>query len=456
MDRENGLSRKTAKGGTVGNTNGEIGVSRHERPISRGKFLGMGAMAAVAATTTSCQPDEPRPDADGRAPESTVDRRMPLLPSNWAIPAGILNALWSDVFPRLVAKAWLAEDGEDWLWPGMSENELVDSLWRLRTELGGRMGVSTTTWQDLRLQALATPLGWRNIPQGTALKDRVQAIAEYFERDSAVRFQISGTGGYDFLLSEWGVEFFFPAKPKSAADLLRYFAFRNTGRPAIGLPGYMESGMAAVSVDAPTGPSQVVVSPELMSTRVLIESQAIGEGLNRAQLRERLRSGIAQRHSATRQAAPRRESITAYVCSGHTWQMEGTVYRGIMVELPRVIAIGWMEGEEKTYDAPHSYAQRIWLDRKAEFRTIFEERLETMIPAGMKFEFQPAQAAGVLDAVWDSSDMMITHEGFFFPEPPSAIADTSEKKLEKMITAIAEGRAGNPVFTDSKRPDGDE
>ena len=49
---------------------------------------------------------------------------------------------------------------------------------------------------------------------------------------------------------------------------------------------------------------------------------------------------------------------------------------------------------------------------------------------------------------WNDGDLMITDQGFYFPhlgKGPSRGA---------MFDEIAGGRAGNPVFTDSKRPDG--
>jgi hypothetical protein len=67
-----------------------------------------------------------------------------------------------------------------------------------------------------------------------------------------------------------------------------------------------------------------------------------------------------------------------------------------------------------------------------------------MLPdvSSMAFDVNP-----VLNA---QDDVMISNRGIVFPALPAAPA------LNDMFAAIAEGRAGNPVFTDSRRPDGDE
>lgn len=442
----------------------------HGVPITRGAFL--GAASVLAVTAASCDSRDPPPAQDpadeGRDTGSREPLDYPRL--SWALPAGVLNALWADVFPRLVAKAWIHQHDYAWIWPGMTEAHLVESLWRFRAELGPAVAPSHQQvqaerrvelassgqgiqWDSFRVQSLRSPLNLRNVPPGLDLRRKVQTIAEYFERDRSVRFNVSGSGGYDFLLSDWGVEFFIPTKPRSAADLMRYFSFRNTGRPAIGLPLYMESGMPSVAIDAPTGASQVFASPELMRERIRVEREAVEAHLDRPAVLERLRTLLPAPTSSARPGSSDEVSLRVYTCSQHDWQMEGTVYRAIMVELPRIVATAWMEKENNTDQGGHAYAARVWgrdefVNGPQGFRTLFKERLETSISGGAAFRLQDSGSSEGSEDLWDGKDVMITDKGFFFPVPQKA-----PPSMDEMLLSIAEGNAGNPVFTDSKRPD---
>jgi hypothetical protein len=73
------------------------------------------------------------------------------------------------------------------------------------------------------------------------------------------------------------------------------------------------------------------------------------------------------------------------------------------------------------------------------------ERIETSLPAGprMIFDVDPAV-----------TDMEISNRGFRFPAVGAP--GTAGPSWSTILDEISAGRAGNPVFTDSRRPDGDE
>jgi len=54
-----------------------------------------------------------------------------------------------------------------------------------------------------------------------------------------------------------------------------------------------------------------------------------------------------------------------------------------------------------------------------------------------------------------NDDVMISNKGFRFPAAPSSWPG-GYPDPDYILDAIADGRAGNPVFTDSKRPEGED
>lgn len=435
--------------------------SSDSREISRGEFLATaGALAGGAAAGFPARDATAR--VSGGAPHASHPGVLRAPPYEWAIPAGVLNALWSDVFPRLVAKSWLADPADPnayhWVWPYMTEADLIESLWTLHEELGGRRPRASHPTEAQRVNPMDR-FGARSFQAdaGVPVVTRVQRIAEFFTLEHSPRFFIAGSGGYDFLLSDWGIEFFFPEKPKTAAELLRYYTFRRTGRPSIGLPLYMESGMASVSTDAPTGPSQARGSLRAAEARWGTDSLIASRNLDRPATLQLL----LEEPPLPPQIADTLIPLSDYQCGlaqlGSAWQVEGAVYRGIMNELPRAVATGWMEIQNRTNSGLDAYAPRIWDDNVCEdpehgFRSIFKERLETSLPEKMAFGFHPTSTPDSLNGVWDADDAMITNEGFFFPKPHEPSRDNLDHTFrDRLITEIAGGRAGNPVFTDSKR-----
>ena len=172
-------------------------------------------------------------------------------PLSWCIPAGVLNSLWGDFFPRLVAISWrsraayLGAGDPPPLQGGTTTTGLLDLLLWLRGQMVANTGVGADTPPSIR--------------------HRLDAVIKFFWAHQAATgkpfpFVVAGTGGYDFLLSDWGIEMFMPDAPPDEKELLRYYAFRQTGRPSLGIPSYLtSSALSLISIDAPTGPSQIEV-----------------------------------------------------------------------------------------------------------------------------------------------------------------------------------------------------
>ena len=142
-----------------------------------------------------------------------------------------------------------------------------------------------------------------------------------------------------------------------------------------------------------------------------------------------------------------------------------------MTELPRIVALAWMEVLDRTQHAhalpanlaldallqdppPGAYYPKLFGEPNSTnaedgLRDVFRKRLETHLPGKpMHFGVRTTAVSGLN---WNKDDVMITHRGFYFPKPEFLREDGD---LKKLMTEIAEGRAGNPVFTDSKRTQG--
>jgi hypothetical protein len=422
----------------------------------------------------------------------------------WCIPAGVLNSLWSDFFPRLVAVAWhdaLVAPPARYLQPGDPP------------PLQG--GTTATGLLDLLLwmrgKAVADEDPCKNTPG--FIRRRLDAVIKFFWAHQAQTGKpfpivVAGTGGYDFLLSDWGIEMFMPEAPPNAQEMLRYYAFRQTGRPSLGIPSYLTpSALSLISIDAPTGPSQIevdagalalVLPPECRPPEHLIEGWRMSteewdemkarvrrwpddapalpnpEEIELGELhvcwkrdqywhvffgkwkRDPKRERPEDRPNYPREPEePFRLNFDEYVClvrKSRCWQVEGSVYRGFATELPRIVATAWMEpGGVGPYTAAFNDPGEKGL------RELMRQRLETMLPRFEQMAFQeivgspPTLPNGEgVPALprWNEGDVMVTDQGFYFPELSTA------PDLETMIEEIAGGLAGNPVFTDSKRPNG--
>jgi hypothetical protein len=342
----------------------------------------------------------------------------------WTISAGKLNLLWGSVFPRLAALEWAGLINMD----GWRTPDLTQAVRSLSVQVQGDPALSNL------------------------FKQRLKELDAYFTTcpTTCIPFAMPAKGGYDFLVSSAGLEFFRPDPPTTEKEMFRYYTFRGTGRPAIGIPEYMaytpNSGfMTALSTDSPTGPSQIIITQQLLSTMLQSLPQSCAE--HRECFIRKFKRLIGHKASAGISLETYKCLVSAFRC----WQLEGSVYRGMMVETPRIVASVWLERATGTSGDAKSYSTRFGIGTDAGLRRIFRERMETDLPGDqvMKLEVQGAPPSSNFD--WDARDVMITNQGFFFPELRGGYP-----KLSSMLADIAAGRAGNPVFTDSRRPDGDE
>jgi hypothetical protein len=138
------------------------------------------------------------------------------------------------------------------------------------------------------------------------------------------------------------------------------------------------------------------------------------------------------------------QSFLSAAAAVRCWQLEGSVYRAIITELPRVVADIWMEGASGAHAFSESYSQR-FQPGNPKAREIFMERIETSLPDEHHMLF---------DVVLGLQDVEVSNRGFRLPGV--GVPGTVGPGWGPILDAIIAGRAGNPVFTDSKRPDGDE
>ena len=427
---------------------------------------------------------------DPCAPANCDWRTRPLA---WSIPAGVLNSLWGDFFPRLVAIAW-----HDAIVPAPARYLQAGDPPPLQGGTTGTGLLDLLVWLRGRVTANLDPA----VDTPGSIRHKLDAVIKFFWAHQSATGRpfpivVAGTGGYDFLLSDWGIEMFMPDPPPDAGELLRYYSFRQTGRPSLGIPSYLTpSALSLISIDAPTGPSQIevdagalalVLPPDCHPPKHLLEGWSMTAD-DWDEMKQRVKrwptdapalpnpedTPIETLHihwhrdhhwhvcvlrkepkrPLRKDEPPLRVNFDEYVClvrKSRCWQVEGSVYRGFATELPRIVATAWMEpgGAGPYTTAFHDPGEQ-------GLRELLRERLETMLPRFQQMAFQeivgspptlPNGAAVPAAPRWNEGDVMITDQGFYFPElsaPPD---------LESMIVEIASGRAGNPVFTDSKRPD---
>ncbi len=365
-------------------------------------------------------PPEPNPEDCRPDCPDTEDR--------WVLPAWILNVLWGDVMPLLAARCW-------------------------------RGGPCVIGADNDRLASLIQGLpGWA---RDGRWKERVTPVVAYLGRTDAVPVRTLGEGAYDFLLSNDGVDFLLPERPETAEELYHFYTYRRTGRDPITIPGYLTAPVSALSGNTRTGPSQIWIDPdEIMGIAELLPPDCPPlEGV-RARLRrmeERSKSACEARRARARQAARHREgpeappderlrvrlggtgNLACILQDFRCWQLEGAVAQAIFVETPRIVASIWM-------DPDGDYATRWERAGDDGMREIFEERLEVSLPEEdqMAFTLHPASDGS---PSWVVDDIMVTNRGFFFPPLPP-----SPPGFEEMLDEIVDGRAANPVFTDTRPP----
>jgi hypothetical protein len=447
--------------------------------LSRGAFLATGAAAAAGATVGKLAAAPPVPAR--RLMEGSCAGPLPTR-EDWAIPAGILNTFWNDVFPRIVGAYWAAKAPDSALSAAQNAQNAALTMddWDFQAFLdavqdppvsnpGRSFNLPSNMWSG------SSPL----------FQNRLSAVSGYLASNAGVMpIHFLGEGEFDFILSDQGMDVFIPPNPTNERELLRYYTFRATGRRAIGLPLYLTtSGLAsAMSTDSATGPSQVLMN--LANVQAYLASSygaspCVGEVITCLSAYAASPADINGRGGGrgggggpTLQDGDIALGLQEYMCALKAlrhWQLSGSVYRAIMTELPRVVAEVWLEGLDVQACVPgqavqleayprDAYTRRFAGDGGGEngIRQIFRERLETSLPHYSEMRFRtyadtapyddellppPASGQGVN---WQPGDVMITNRGMFFP----TILPTAPS-LRQFCQAISAGRGGNPVFTDS-------
>jgi hypothetical protein len=481
--------------------------------MSRAEFLSGGAVAAAAASLGGLGVISAEQAQRPPAVSVQQDCRSNCLSKieTWSVPASILNALWSDCFPRLVAKYWLLGG-----LPSLSSPSL-------ETVLGAEM----RTFLDKLADDIAQLTGSCRFVQ------RRDAVVTYLKGSNSPRIPIRfiDAGGFDFVLSDWGLDLFAPPRPEKPEEILLYYTYRKTGNAAIGIPDYLANAVPAVDISAPTGPSQAFIDPTIIVR--IINDAARNETITDecAQMAVMcLRAGILRvdpdppahfdpygTGSVGRVTRPTRlppggdtaridtlrlgggENIVGRLPTSSTstqrlraavsmdtvrcvldpvrcWQISGAVFRGLQVELPRVVATKWLEESLGATTTTRCYSQRLQgtaqaaaaaadaiaagattaaaaaagaaagaAEAASELRAILMERLETALPddKAMVFAFRP-----------DIADITVTNRGLFFPAltpAPTSDAPMSPFTVNEMLQQMVDGDAANPVFTDSVR-----
>lgn len=497
--------------------NGDCEGCGEKKTMTRGQFLATGASAAAAASLGLSPPAAHATERDriGRRSQQPCptcsDQEL------WEISGGLLNALWSDCFPRLVARWW-----QDPTYPQNVQGFYL-------TDGGGNPAPPT-----LEPSALAQEISSLSVADATPkFADRRDAVANYLQSSaSIVPIRYFPGGGWDLVLSDWGLDLFAPDPPTSVLELVRYYTFRRTGRPGIGLPFYMAASADfnsppsqipfAIDTDSPTGPSQATIEPLIVDAAV---SWAVQEGFvdeacvaasipcggrRPAPTKERtaLRAGrlwrrlvralqavevdppdglreeieealgnpidcedaILRRLDGTGiESDPEVGRMVSQACFAsepglsvdevkcilrplRCWQLSGSVYRGVQVELPRIIATMWVEQalDSNAANVSNTYASQI----------ITPDGLRNVLKAHLESSFHPDMAI----AFHAGDDLKITNHGLLFPtirslfDPTQAAnsftgVTTESQALLAVFAQIEHGRAGNPVFTDSVRTD---
>ncbi len=272
---------------------------------------------------------------------------------------------------------------------------------------------------------------------GSRFQRRMWDLYSHFApANRSIPVNFIGEGAFDFILSDEGLDLFTPPKPQSDWEYFRYYSFRQPGRPSIGVPLYLPETNRTYLLDTPTGPGQILSDPDrlVVGGCKLIEQPCF-------------------RWERISKAGPLSLQFTyinylAVMATLRCWQIEGAVYRGILGELPRVIAQIWMERSSE-FTGERTYSERFVFEppEEEDVRDIFRERLETSLPDHdhMVFRVEDDTTNTLL------TDVLITNQGFYLPAAPKETPGG-----ETILSEIVHGRAGNPVFTDTKRPDGDE
>lgn len=419
----------------------------------------------------------------------------------WTIRAGELTILWADLLNRITSVQWAGGPPlptvSTWL-RGQFQNKNLSPAFDpyhqgIRYLLACYLGYLKNDYNATQLwygaQACYAYMGLTlpydaqavNKLQGvvvspatsTEFKRRMEVAATYLSvgtpfgdlakdpeappqlADNVMPVRLLEGRAYDFMLSNDGLDVVIPPSPFSsdwsdpAADKVTreieqrevylQYMYRKTQPRPLGVPSCDTAnddglqGLASVVLSEAGGPTNIVIDTDiLLDWLAAIAAEAGADDLV---------AGFETFEADGILSGPLDLSALIYLFGpGRCWRLAGSVYRGIMAELPRVIANSWYEQNLGAGSTAGTYTARYSDPSEAGLRTIFEERLEIGLPtASFKCQAKAADAT-------NPGDVTITNEGLFFPSPCTSPPD--EKVL---LSSWINGTAGNPMFTDSTR-----
>ncbi len=442
-----------------------------------------------------------------------TDPRNP--PSEWLITSSILNTLWGDFFGRLVPLLWagapmpLTFDGylgaipehegkeEDinieayhglcrdyvLLYIDLFEKNIEDGkalkkrLKEMDGAFGDKAGFGTRSVLPIKFRL---PDDYFMQGGGIEVTDRfikrLEMLRSYLEngpeltgptkggksgpRAMPIRF-FRDDDVFDFILSDDGLDLFLPSSPFSKpgkprgrlAEVYRAYMYRETGRRPVHLPlpgaGFPRE-RPAIQLDTPGGPANIHLDKPGVFKWLMEQGFQVGHG-DADQETKKTIQGWLDRVLAT--------GIDGGVFStclrpNRRWQMEGSVYRAVMAEFPRIVANIWLE---ETIEGKSDIRAGYTSNKQGGLRDILEGRLELGLP--------PAEAmmccGRTRSVTWDwengdgvtpsrvrkcSTDVLISDKGFLFPDPGEPPTE------DYLLRCWVDGTAGNPVFTDCIPP----
>lgn len=406
---------------------------KHRRDrMTRSEFIGAGAAAAAVASmgpmaAAAQSQDQARQAGCDKPDDGACGSDADL---EWEVPASVVQVLWGDIFPRFVAYRWVEGSFPP---PIPPMNPVVAPA--------------------ILAQAIQNYIDGLPIPDRQPFERRADVVLAYLNDPlkDHIPIKFTTSGGFDFLVTDAGIELFSPMKPEDRAELLRYYEYRLPGKGTIGIPSYLdEAGALAFDVQSPVSPSQIFIdfltytgagggppwSPGcvLQDQENCLDFEIFG-GDERREFADFEPAGLPPEPGWI--GPVRRITYASYLAAitkPRCWWLEGAVYRGILEQLPRVVATAW---REQVLSCTGDTSYTTLLAESDGLRTIFNQRLESSLPPAERMVFE-------LDAT--ISDVTISNQGIRVPDPGAPPA------LDTMFTAIANGRAGNPVFTDSRRP----
>ncbi|MCG8468954.1 MAG: hypothetical protein MJB57_12245 [Gemmatimonadetes bacterium] len=362
-----------------------------------------------------------------------------LATKRWSISSELLKILWHDVFPRIVTRHWESP-----------EQLKTKSGWAdVPTFLGDAAGFIKAYADDLYYTGVGSD----------EFRARLKKLRKYLRgKDPLCPKPIPLYGlpgeGFDFNLSDDGLELLLPPDPwakyqNPELEIYRMYTFRRTATRAIKVPG-VTGAPRETSIPNAITTDTIESLVSLPRTAVTDLSDALGgdrAAADRGDMLTKMLESPSQSSSSDDAGHGCHDwidlaSYCGQLADCRCWQLSGRTYRGILHDLPRLIAWIWLEQEAEAKagitgpaKSVLSYEERFHGKGNEGLRGLFRERLEIILPdeACMRFETSTHE------------QVIVTNQGLFFPELPKRPSRAA------LLDAWKQGSGGIPVFSDSSR-----